>query len=132
MEKIALAILLGFCSLTAEAALHTGRSLPRGEESPQVIAKAFSSKAGEVHFLEERGQLGRALLITPQGQSLSLIRTEGPRECDRFGEQAIPGCSFFFSDGSDAIEVLSQDLEEQSLFQAVNHKLQAQARHVTL
>jgi hypothetical protein len=132
MKTIVLGMMV-FISSAAQAAVPaTGRSLPRGEENPKIIVSIFESKAGEVHFLREKGELGQALLRTPGGGLMELVKTEGPQDCDRYATAPISGCSFFFSNGSDGVEILSQELQEQSLFKAVSRGLQARARHVSL
>lgn len=104
----------------------SGRSLPSGEDTPLAIEKIYNSPRGELQIASATNA-GRAVLLrTNSGAVLSMRELRGPRLCDEWlisdKESNIPqGCEFvFFDEGIGTyFSVLSSEVEETSLFQAV-------------
>lgn len=131
MKVIFAFALVGSFTIIAHANKMPGRSLPTGE-TPKAITAAYSSPEGELHFLEEKGSPAGILLRRTNGALFSLARFEGPESCQKYKLGQDIRCRFFFTDGSDGVEVSSQDLKELNLFESVSIGIQSRASHVSL
>ena len=109
-----------------------GRSLPSGEDNPQVLRAVYHSKAGEIHFVSSTANQPGAFLGLKSGKFCTLSRIDGPSYCDDWfvsPETAeLPhGCQFQFS-SEDAchFNLSSENLEKGSIFQSLSTVLKAQ------
>jgi hypothetical protein len=107
----------------------SGRSLPRGEETPHVIEAIYASPVGEVQFTRVgRGHSG--FLRNAKGYLIGFQTVNGPAFCEKWflsdKVEALPGdCEFvFFDEGTGRhLAVRSSEMTEATLFQAVKGKM---------
>ncbi len=128
MKRIPLLLaVLCFSTPLAQAAIGEGRSLPSGEEHPEVIMQIYTAPQGEVQFTEKTDvmKVYMAHLRLRTGALASLKEVHGERDCKIWNNSSktapLPvGCEFLFrNDEGSYFNVQSEDMKEASLFQAV-------------